>query len=169
MCGQYNVRATAVDNIGQNTKDTHPVPEQKLKFLNPWGIEPGPTGWKAGLLPTTQEPRLQFCPRQVFHCKLRNQGCSSAQGKSFTANAGTKVAVMPKAGLSLQTQEPRLQFCPRQVLHCKRRNLGCCSAEGRSSTANSGTNAAVLRGIEQVRQLPVAFCTPLSLQHLNRP
>ena len=27
MCGQYNVRATTVDNIGQNTKDTHPVPE----------------------------------------------------------------------------------------------------------------------------------------------
>ena len=23
-----------------------------------------------------QEPRLQFCPRQVFHRKLRNQGCS---------------------------------------------------------------------------------------------
>ena len=24
----------------------------------------------------TQEPRLQFCRRQVFHRKLRNQGCS---------------------------------------------------------------------------------------------
>ena len=23
-----------------------------------------------------QEPRLKFCQRQVFHCKLRNQGCS---------------------------------------------------------------------------------------------
>ena len=23
-----------------------------------------------------QEPRLQFCRRQVFHRKLRNQGCS---------------------------------------------------------------------------------------------
>ena len=34
---------------------------------------------------------------------------------------------------------------------------------GRSSTANSGTQAAVLPGIELVRQLPVAFHTPLSL------
>ena len=23
-----------------------------------------------------EKPRLQFCRRQVFHCKLRNQGCS---------------------------------------------------------------------------------------------
>ena len=26
-----------------------------------------------------QEPRLQFCRRQVFHRKLRNQGCSSTR------------------------------------------------------------------------------------------
>ena len=32
------------------------------------------------------------------------------KGRSFTASAGTKVAVLPKAGLPLQTQEPRLQF-----------------------------------------------------------
>ena len=59
-----------------------------------------------------------------------------------------------RAGPLLQAQEPSLQFC-----------------EGRSSTANSGTKAAVLPGTEKVnwiRQFPVAFCTPLSLQHLNR-
>ena len=33
MYGQQNVRFTARDNTGQNIKDTHPVPEQKLKFL----------------------------------------------------------------------------------------------------------------------------------------
>ena len=32
MCGQRNVRASAEDNTGQNTKDTHPIPGQKLKF-----------------------------------------------------------------------------------------------------------------------------------------
>ena len=32
----------------RNTKDTHPIPGQKLKFLNPPEIEPGPPGWKAG-------------------------------------------------------------------------------------------------------------------------
>ena len=50
----------------------------------------------------------------------------------------------------------------RQVLNCRHRNLGCSSAEGRSSTANSKTNTAVLLGTEQVRQLAVAFRTPLS-------
>ena len=31
------------------------------------------------------------------------------KGRSFTANSGTKAAILPK-GLPLQTQEPRLQF-----------------------------------------------------------
>ena len=30
------------------TKDTHPIPGEKLKFLTQPGIEPGPLGWKAG-------------------------------------------------------------------------------------------------------------------------
>ena len=58
MCGQHNIRASTEDNTGQNTKDTHPIPGQELKFLTPPGIEPGPPGWKAGTLPTT--PRRQI-------------------------------------------------------------------------------------------------------------
>ena len=99
---------------------------------------------RAGPSLQEQGPRLQFRRRQVFHRKLRNQGCSSAEGRSSTANSGTKTAVLPKAGLPPQTQEPRLQFCRRQVFYRKLRNQGCSSAEGRSSTANSGTKAAVL-------------------------
>ena len=53
MCGQHNVRASAGDRAGQNRKGTHPIPGQKLKFLTPPGIEPGPPSWKAGTLPTT--------------------------------------------------------------------------------------------------------------------
>ena len=36
------------------------------------------------------------CPTQglVIHCKRRNQGCSSAEGRSSTANLGTKAAVL---------------------------------------------------------------------------
>ena len=32
--------------------------------------------------------------RQVLHCKRRNMGCSCAEGRSFTANSGTKIAVL---------------------------------------------------------------------------
>ena len=32
--------------------------------------------------------------RQVLHCKRRNLGCSSAEGRSSTANSGTKAAVL---------------------------------------------------------------------------
>ena len=31
---------------------------------------------------------------QVFHCKPRNQGCSSAQGRSYSTSSGTKIAVL---------------------------------------------------------------------------
>ena len=64
------------------------------------------------------------------------------KGRSFTASAGTKIAVLHKAGLPLQNQEPRLQFCTkaglppqtqeprlqlcrRQVFHRKLSNQGC--------------------------------------------
>ena len=60
MCDQHNVGASAEDNTGQNTKDTHPIPGQKLKFLTPPGIEPGRPGWKAGTLPTTPRRRVNI-------------------------------------------------------------------------------------------------------------
>ena len=66
---------------------------------------------RAGLSLLTQEPRLQFyrrqvfhrklrnqgCSsdqRQVFHCKLRNQGCISAKDRSSIANLGNKAAIL---------------------------------------------------------------------------
>ena len=63
MCGQHNGRASAEDNTGQNTKDTHPIPGRKLKFLTPPGIELGPPGWKVGTLPTT--PRRGITVNQI--------------------------------------------------------------------------------------------------------
>ena len=41
MCDQHNVRAPAEDNTGQNTKDTHPIPGQELKFLTLPESNPG--------------------------------------------------------------------------------------------------------------------------------
>ena len=69
--GQHNVRASAEDNTGQNTKDAHPIPEQKFKFLTPPGIEPGPPGWKAGRLPTTPRRRITLYNKfELFICSL---------------------------------------------------------------------------------------------------
>ena len=42
------------------TKDTPPIPGQKLKFLTPPGIEPGPPRWKAGTQPTTPRRRIEL-------------------------------------------------------------------------------------------------------------
>ena len=46
-------------------KDTHPVPEYKLKFLNSSRIKPGPLGWKAETLPTTPRRRTKNKERNV--------------------------------------------------------------------------------------------------------
>ena len=63
-CGQQNIRGSARDSTGQNTKNTHhrtknkvhtPSPDRGLKSLNPPGIEPGSPCWKAGILPITQK------------------------------------------------------------------------------------------------------------------
>ena len=48
------------------TKDTHPIPGQKLKFLTQLGNEPGLSGWKAGTLPTMPRGRMNY---EVNHLK----------------------------------------------------------------------------------------------------
>ena len=37
---------------------------------------------------------IVFCPRASLHCKLRHEGCSSAQRQVFHRKQGTKVAVL---------------------------------------------------------------------------
>ena len=49
MCSKENVRATAGDNTGQNTKDTHPVPGQEVKLLTPRELYPGRRVERQGL------------------------------------------------------------------------------------------------------------------------
>ena len=43
----------------------------------------------------TSSSSAVFCQRQVLHCKRRNQGCTSAEGRSSTANPETNAAVLP--------------------------------------------------------------------------
>ena len=101
---------------------------------------------RAGPSLQAQEPRLQFSQRQVFHRKLRNQGCSSEQREVFHCklrNQGCSSAL-------------------KHVFHCKLRNQGCSSAEGKSSTGNSGAKAAVLPGMNRCDSCPL-FSVPHSL------
>ena len=49
------------------TKDTHRIPGQKLKFLTPPGIEPGLPGWKAGTLPTTPLRRISTRVIKIYY------------------------------------------------------------------------------------------------------
>ena len=71
---------------------------------------------------------LSECSAQGQNYKRRNQGFSSAEGRSSTANSGTKAAILPKGRSSTANSGTKVTVLPK----------------GRSSTANSGTRVAVL-------------------------
>ena len=141
---------------------------------------------KAGLSLQIQEPRLQFhqgqigviascCFPRVISSSSSSSSSSlssecSAQGRSFAANAGTKVAVLSKGrsstansgtkvavllGINRWGSFPLLSLyyiecsAQGQVLHFKLRNQGCSYAVTRSFTPNSRTQAAVLPGMNR--------------------
>ena len=62
QCQGHRQRQHRTDQI----KDTHPVPGSSSSVFCP----------KTGPSLQAEKPRMQFCRRQVFHRKLRNQGCS---------------------------------------------------------------------------------------------
>ena len=49
------------------------------------------------------------CASKVLHYKRRNQGCSSVEGRSSTANTGTNTAVLP--GMNRCGSFPLLSAC----------------------------------------------------------
>ena len=128
------------------------APIQSLVKLQPWFLS---LRWKT-------------CFRQ--NCSLGSCACS--EGPAFGQNTLVMINIIIIIVLLLllllsSSSSSSSSECSAQgqVLHCKRRNLGCSSAERRYFTGNSGTKVAVFPGIEQ---LPVAFRTPVSLQHLNK-
>ena len=116
MCGQHNVRATAGDDKEQNTDKKHtPTPRIEIKIPDPAGNEPGPPGWKAGtpiaLKWLSESPYKPYTPMFLRYSRHSNQYSGEAvfiinnhhrhqnvlsKGRSFTANARTKVAVLSK-------------------------------------------------------------------------
>ena len=89
ICGERMFIATASDNTKQthtHTKETHPVPIYKLKLLIPPEIQAGLTIGRQGHYRSRRDDRNYFF---LYH----HQSVLS-KGRSFTAKAGTKVAVL---------------------------------------------------------------------------
>ena len=63
--------------------------------LNQLGAAAGSTG-QTPLSSSSSSSSSSECSAQgqVLHCKRKNLGCSSAEGRSFTANSGIKAAVL---------------------------------------------------------------------------
>ena len=81
---------------------------------------------KAGPSLQAEKPRLQFCRRQVFHSKLRNQGCT------FTRDLICAVAsrCFPHPTLSLAFEKTLKYGCANYDTEGKRFNspIHCCDA-----------------------------------------
>ena len=58
----------------------------------------------------SRNPQRDFALYIIYHHHHHHHQYFLPKGRSCTACAWIKVAVLPKAGLPLQTQEPRLQF-----------------------------------------------------------
>ena len=58
-------------------------------------------------------------------------------------------------------------FCPKAVLHCTLRNQGCSSTQRQISHCKFRNPGCSFTRDGQVQLLPVLFCIPLSLSHLN--
>ena len=69
MYGHHNVRASAEDNTGQNTKDIHPKPRTEIKIPDPAGNRTR----AAGL-----EDRDSTGDRSQFSNVFKNSSCESA-------------------------------------------------------------------------------------------
>ena len=100
-------------NFWQRKREKSWGTSSQIPFLSPWNLyettETGATEPPVYLLSSSSSPSSSPSPsssssssssecsvqRQGFHCKLRHQGCSSAQSRSSSANSGTKIAVLP--------------------------------------------------------------------------
>ena len=74
-------------------KDTHPISRQKLKFLTPPGIEPGPTGWKAGTLPTTPRRLIKWVTNCLFGSGTSNNYLCPITGNLITVLESTALCL----------------------------------------------------------------------------
>ena len=111
-----------------------------------------------------------FCPMAVLHCKCRNQGCSSAEGRSSTANSGTKAAVlsgMNRCG-SFPLLSTPLPLASEQTLKDPRGTnvvvwgVDLVNWALRTSYRNSrqGLNISSIRVFDQIRdpETPITLC-----------
>ena len=103
---------------------------------------------RAGTSLQAQEPRLQFCRRQVFHRKLRNQVCS------FTRDCIGEVAsrCFPHPNLSLAS-EKTLKDLKRSQGHQRggEENICLTGPSGLHRNSTQGLSISSIRVFDQIR------------------
>ena len=112
-----------------------------------------------------------FCPSEVFHCKLKHQACSSAQCRSSTANSGTKVAILlgtkrcgsflllsaPHSLFSIRTGLKRSEKIPRAPLWRWGEWIWLTGPSGLHRNSPRGLNISSIRVFDQIRDKKITI------------
>ena len=102
---------------------------------------------------------------QIFHCKPRPQGCSSAKGRSSTTNSGTKVAVSlgmnrcssflllsaPHSLFSIRTDLERSEKIPGTPAWSWGKWIWLTGPSGLHRNSPQGLNVSSIRIFDQIR------------------
>ena len=107
---------------------------------------------RTGPLLQAQEPRLQFCWRQVFHCKLRKQGCS------FTRDWIGAVASCCFL-FSIWTNLKRSEKIPRAPMWRWGEWIWLTGPSGLHRNSPQGLNISSITVFDQIRdpEIPITF------------
>ena len=110
---------------------------------------------------------------QILHCKRRNLGCSSAEGRSSTGNSGTKTAMFqgmnrcgsfpllyaPHSLFSIWTDLKTSENIPGAPTRKWGERIWLTGPSGLHQNSPQGLNISSIRGFDQIRdpEIPVTL------------
>ena len=115
---------------------------------------------RAGSSLQAPEPRLQCCRRQVFHCKLSNQGCSFT--RAWTGVVASHC--FPHPTLSLESEQTLKDLKRYHGHHHGGEESGFSRPSGLYWNSPQGLNISSIRVLGQIRDPEIlnTFC-PLKI------
>ena len=119
---------------------------------------------KAGPSLQVEKPGLQFCRRQVFHCKLRNQSCS------FTRDlrcSNFPLLSAPRSPFSIWTNLKRSEKIPGVRMRRWGEWIWLTGPSGLHRNSPQGLNISSIRVFDQIRDPEIPFNLRPLIHHIG--
>ena len=124
---------------------------------------------RAGTSVQMQEHRLQFCRRQVFHCKLRNQGCSFTREWIGPVASHCFPHPTPHSFCSIWTDLKWSEKIPGAPTWRWGEWICLVGPSGLHWNSSQGLNISSIRVFDQIRgpKIPIILCPLLIVEGWN--